>query len=345
MARSEGTRWEEEALRLAVPSDGELHEPTLRFLEACGLPVRRTSLRRYTAHLENVPGVLVLFQRAADIPAKVDEGSADLGIVGLDRFQEFHREGGEALVIVEDLGYGRCQLVVAVPQGWVDVTTTADLADLAVEFRESSRELRVATKYPRLVGRFLHSRGVHYFTLVPSSGTLEAAPAMGFADIIADIASTGTTLRENRLKTLEDGVIFTSQACLIGNRATLAASPLKRERTRILLERIEGSLRAGGFYRVTANVQGTSAEAVARHLLRRPELAGLRGPTVARVYSPEGEGWYAVTVVVPQERLLEAVDYLRQMGGTSITVFQPHYIFGERCQAYRRLEEALGPSP
>ncbi|GBD10661.1 ATP phosphoribosyltransferase [bacterium HR23] len=335
------TSGREERLRLAIPSDGELHEPTLQFLRACGLPVERSSARRYTAHLGGAPGVLVLFQRTADIPLKVDEGTADLGIVGLDRFLEFHREEGPAMVLIEDLGYGRCDLVVAVPDAWVDVTSTADLADLALEFREQGRDLRIATKYPRLAQRFLVQRGVNYFTLVPSSGTLEVAPAVGFADLIVDISSSGTTLRENRLKTLSDGVILTSQACLIGNRQRLKEDPQRLALAHLLMERLEAHLRAREFFQVTANLQGESAEAVAEHVLRRREVAGIQGPTIAPVFSADGRGWYAVTVLVPKESLLEAVEHLRRMGGNGITVVQPSYFFQETCQAFERLRKTL----
>lgn len=330
-----------EALRLAVASDGELHAATLQFLEDCGMPVERSNPRRYTACLVGLPGVVVLFQRHADIPGKVEEGSADLGVVGLDRFAEHHQEGSDAFVVVEDLGYARCELVLAVPEAWLDVTSTADLADLAVELHREGRDLRVATKYPRLTRSFLHARGVHFFTLVPSSGTLEAAPAMGFADLIADIASTGTTLRENRLKTLADGTILTSQACLIGNRRTLR-SPEKLGWARALLERLEARLRARNFYRVTANVRGESEEEVAGRLLARRPLAGVQGPTIARVHSTDGEGWYAVSVLVEKARLMETVDYLREMGGNGIAAVQPTYLFQDRCAAYERLRREVG---
>jgi ATP phosphoribosyltransferase len=331
---------EDKLLKLALPSDGELHEPTLRFLGGCGMPVERASARRYTARLGAVPGCVVLFQRAADITSKVEEGSADLGIMGLDRFMESRREGGDALLIVEDLRYGRCELVLAVPDVWVDVTSTVDLADLAVAFREKGRDLRIATKFPRLVQRFLYAKGINYFTLAESSGSLEVAPAMGFADIIADISSTGVTLRENHLKTLADGTILSSQACLIGNRRLLAQQASRLEVAREVLERLEAHLSAQDSCAITANVRGESPEAVATYVMRRRELAGIQGPTVAPVYGGEG-GWYAVTVVVPRDAVLEAVEHFRRMGGNGITVAQPTYLFQPACSAYERLLAAL----
>ena len=332
---------ESEPLRLAIPSDGELYESTLSFLGECGMAVDRGNARRYTGSLRSLGSVMVLFQRSADIPGKVEDGSADVGIVGLDRFAESHIDDGDGFIICDDLGYSRCELVTAVPGAWVDVTDMADLADLAVEFRELGRDLRVATKYPRLTQRFFFGRGINYFTIVQSSGTLEAAPLMGFADVIVDISSTGITLRENQLKTLVNGTVLRSQACIIGNRATLKGSPAKQEVARRLIERIEGHLEAGQFFRVMANVRGPSADHVARAVLERLELAGLKGPTVAQVYTPEGDDWYAVTVVVPQASLQEAVDHLRVIGGTGISVVQPRYVYHEVSRVYQQLLKPL----
>jgi ATP phosphoribosyltransferase len=328
-------------LRLAIPSDGELYEATMGFLRNSGLPVERPSPRRYTAAIHTIPGTIVLFQRASDIPVKVEEGSADLGICGLDRFLELREEGGDSILVVEDLGFGRCELVMGVPDSWVDVSSMGDLADLSIELRERGKELRIATKYPRLVQRHLFRYGVKYFSLVQSSGTLEAAPAMGFADVIADITSSGTTMRENRLKTLEDGTILASQACLIGNKRLLSQEQSTCWETEALLEHIEAYLRARDFFSITANMRGDSPEDVAAHVTQRPEVSGLKGPTVSRVYSDDAGTWYAVTMVVPRDRLMMAVEHLRRIGGGSVTVFQAHYVFQDQCKAYQDLLRAL----
>ena len=324
-------------LRLAVPSDGALHEPTLMFLRACGIGVLRTNLRKYTADIPTLPGVTVLFQRSADITPKVEEGSAEMGLVGLDRFLEMRREGGDTNIVIESLGFGHCELVIGVPDSWIDVTSLADLADLSMEFREEGRDLRIATKYPRLVERFLLSNGVSYFSLVQSSGTLEAAPAMGYADIIADISSSGATMRENRLKPVDGGSILTSESCLISNRALLAADQGKLGRARALVEIIVAYLQSQDFYSITANMKGEAPEEVAAYVLQHTEISGLTGPTISKVYTPDGEGWYAVTVIVEKERLLAAVEHLRRIGGSSVTVSQPNYVFQSECEALTRL--------
>ena len=155
------------SLRLAISSDGALFEPTQSFLRSCGIGVSRSNPRRYIADIPALPGVTVMFQRGADITPKVEEGSADLGIVGLDRYLEMRSEGGESGVVIDDLDFGRCHLVLGVPDSWVDVVSLADLADLSMEFRQQGRDLRIVTKYPRLVERFLLRSGINLFSLDP----------------------------------------------------------------------------------------------------------------------------------------------------------------------------------
>ncbi len=329
-------------LRLALPSDGEMADPTIQFLHSCGLGVDRPNARRYTAAIPALPGVAVLFQRSGDITSKVDEGSADAGIVGLDRYYEYRVEGGDAVVLIEDMGFSRCELVVAMPDAWMDVTSMADLIDLSVELREKGRDLRVATKYPRLVQRYFYQKGLNYFTVVKASGAMEVAPAMGYADIIADISASGTTLRENHLKTIEDGTVIRSQACPTANREFLRRDKDKLETAKRLLEMIEARMSATSYFSIEANIKGPSPEAVARQVCASPDLAGLQGPTIAPVYSKEGEqGWYSVTVVVRHGRLLDTVEHLRDVGAKSLTVTPASYVFGGECRAYRRLLDDL----
>ena len=324
-------------LRLAIPSNGALYEPTLSFLRSCGIGVSRTNLRRYTAGIPALPGVSVLFQRSGDITPKVEEGSADIGIVGLDRFLEMRREGGDTNVVVDDLGFGQCQLVIGVPDSWVDVTSLADLADLAMEFRQNGADLRVVTKYPRLVERFLLSNGVNFFSLVHSSGTLEAAPAMGFADIIVDVSESGTTMRENRLKTILGGSIMVSKACIIGNRRLIRKHEDKLAVAKSFVDVIEAYLQSKSYYSVTANMRGETPEDVASYILEQTDISGLRGPTISKVYTTDGLGWFAVTVLVEQDKLLAAVGSLRKLGSSSVTVSNPNYVFHSECKAHERL--------
>lgn len=318
-------------LRLAIPSDGPLHEPTLLFLRASGLSVERPNSRQYTGNIPTIAGLVVHFQRGGDIPQKVEEGSADIGIVGQDHFLEMQRECGDATIIREGLGFGNSELVIGVPDSWVDVNSVADLADLSLEFRDQGKDIRIATKFPRLVERFLIRNGVKYFSLIKSGGTLEAAPAMGYADIIVDISSTGITLRENRLKPIQGGSILRSEACIIGNKSIIEPNTQKFDQASSFMELVHGHLQSRGHYIITANMKGENPDEVAIHVLRHTDIRGLTGPTISKIYSNDGKNWYAVTVIVESEKLLGAVNLFRQIGDSSVTVSQPNYIFHSNC--------------
>ena len=328
-------------MRLVIPSDGELGEPTMRFLDSCGVKVNRPNSRRYTGSIPSIPGIDVLFQRTADITTKVEEGSADMGITGLDRLIEYRLDDDAVVPVMEDLEFGRCDYVLAVPESWLDVTSIDDLADLALEFHAYGRQLRIATKYPRLLTSYLFERGINHFSLVAVSGTLEAAPIAGYADLIADLSATGTTLRENRLKTVDGGTILTSQACLIANTATLADNPSDLRLAQAFTEMLEAHLRAEPYYRITANVQGRSAEDVSAMILARPDIAGIQGPTVARVFSVEEEDWYAVSLLIRKNRLLDVVEHLRECGGVDIAAAQLSYLFKGQSQAFDTFMERI----
>ena len=306
---------EEVALRLVLPSDGALHQPTLDFFGDCGLPVLRPNSRRYTATIPALSGVEVLFQRTADITEKVEEGSAELGVTGLDRLLEYRHDDHTVTALIDDLSYGQCDFVLAVPNSWLDVTSVDDLADLALEFRQQGKQLRIATKYPRLLRHYLFDRGINYFTLVPASGALEAAPAAGYADLIADVSATGTTMRENQLKMLEEGTILASQACLIGNINQLKRSKKCLQLARSIMELMEAHLQAEPFYRITANVQGASPQGIQGPVLAGPD----RLPVRSRFPSVNG---IATTLAPGQIRLLASQEVVLQIENDDVA--EPH---------------------
>lgn len=332
-------------LRFAIPSKGSLYDGTIAFLESCGLKVSRPNPRRYTASIRALPDAEVLLHRAHDIVEKVVDGEIDLGVTGLDLVEELRGDRDELLVVFEDLGFGAAELVVAVPEAWIDVTSALDLADLAVEMHAQGRPLRIATKYHALARRFCYANRINYFRLIDSQGATEAAPGLGYADIIIDITETGTTIRDNQLK-IVGGPLLRSQACLVASRRSLRARPAALEATRMILELMEGRRRARRFVQVTANIAGESVADVGRRVASRPELAGMQGPTVAPVWpGPGGSGaatWFMVTLIVPQERVMALVDHLRGLGGDGIAVTPAQYVFESRCAAFERLLAELG---
>jgi ATP phosphoribosyltransferase len=231
-------------------------------------------------------------------------------------------------------------LVVAVPEAWIDVGSWHDLADLAVELHGEGRPLRIATKYPALIRRFCAANGINFYRLIDSQGATEAAPGLGYADMVADITETGTTLRDNQLK-IVGGPILRSQACLIGSRRSLRANQSGLAAVRTILELVEARRRGRSYVQVTANIAGASAEDVGRRVAARPELAGMQGPTVAPVLGSEAAGWYTVTLFTPQERVMAVVAHLRDLGGGAMAVVPAQYVFDARCEAYERLLRAL----
>jgi ATP phosphoribosyltransferase len=337
-----------ETITLALPSKGAIAEPTLSFLRDCGLRVEKPNQRQYTGIVPTIPAMQVLFQRVTDVLYKVADGTAQLGITGYDVVCEHQHEN--LVVIHEQLGFGHCSLVVAIPETWVDVENMADLLEVALDFREQKqRNLRIATKYPALTRQFLHNQGIHHFTIVKAEGAIEAAPTLGYADIIVDLSQTGTTLRENHLKMLSDGSIIDSQACLIGNKALLRNKTDLLDTVQLFLEHIDGALNGRGYYQLIANIQGNNAEEVAHKVALNPLTRGLQGPTIAPIYSsigeqPENGSWYTVTIIIDSRDLLKAVQYLRTIGGTQTVVTPVRYIFMETSPSFDRLLEQL-PNP
>jgi len=337
------TSRENPPIRLALPSKGMLEEPTLDFLEHCGMRVLKTNPRQYLAKMPAFPEIEVLFQRPADVFAKVRDGDAILGITGYDVVAEGQSDGDGVVVLNEKLGYGGCDLVLAVPEGWLDIACVADLADLALARRDQGRPLRIATKYPNLVRDFFYDQGIHHFTLVEAQGAMEASPAIGYADLIADLTATGTTLRENRLKQLEGGNILHSEACLIGRRVALQNDARALETTRLMLELIEAHARARRYHAVLANIACNEPARIAARIGNYPAIAGLRGPAILPIYDANGDiGALTVSVVVREDEMRAVVQQFRELGSREIIVSPVNYIFDVTSRTFDDVLAKLG---
>lgn len=325
-------------VRISLPSKGRLAEESIAFLDACGLSIYKPNPRQYQATIKDLPGVTVLFQRPGDIVTSVREGSVDFGLSGLDVIEERKGNDGDVLVLHEALGFGACALALAVPEYWSDVVDVASLRQAAASL---SRPLRIATKYPVLTGRFLDRNGIKY-TLISAEGTLETAPAIGYADMICDLVSSGQTLRDNRLRQLADGVIVTSQAALIANIHSLRENPQVLNVARYLLESFDAHLRAEGNLAIFANMRGKSPESIGEMIFAKTSIGGLQGPTISRVVVREQtENWFAVNVIVHRSELFKAVNELRAIGGSGVVVMPVTYIFEEEPPRYKAMLAAL----
>lgn len=325
-------------VRLSLPSKGRLAEDSLSLLSACGLKVYKPNPRQYEARIPNLPEMIVLFQRPGDIVASVRDGSVEFGITGLDVIAEHQGDNDAILILHDELNFGHCALTLAVPETFEGVTTLAGLRRKAAALPGA---LRVATKYPRLTGQFLSQHEIPHL-LISAEGTLETAPAIGYADIISDLVSSGQTLRDNRLRPLEDGVILRSQAALIANRQALKRNPLALRLARQLLEYIEAYQRASESLAIFANMRGPSPEAIAERIFSQRTIGGLQGPTIGRVIVRDNDpNWYAVNIIVRRSELFQAVTELRAIGGSGVVVQPVSYIFEEEPPRYLAMLQAL----
>ena len=229
--------------------------------------------------------------------------------------------------------------MIAVPDTW-DVHTASDLANHAVQHNG----LRVATAFPNLTNKFLSEHKIAPVKVVLASGALEAMPTIGSADFICDITATGTTLRDNHLRMLEDGLILRSEASLIANPDSLRHKPKVQAIARRLLELFEANLNAQSRYLIFANMRGENAESVAARLFEQTELGGLTGPTIAPIYSQQHSHaghWFSVSIVVDDRHLYEAISQLRSIGGSGVVVTPITYIFDEYPERCRKLDEFI----
>ena len=230
-------------LVLAIPSKGRLEEQTREMFAQSGIPIDRPGgARSYQGALGGLKGVSVRFLPASEIARELVRGSVDCGVTGIDLIYEAAESGPESVVFACALGFGAADVVVAIPDAWIDVGQMADLADVASDFRaRHGRWLRVATKYVNLTRRHFSAAGIAEYRIVESLGATEAAPASGAADLIVDITTTGSTLSANGLRVLGDGVILKSEATLIVSKK-LDGGATKRLVLRELLKRLGAGL-------------------------------------------------------------------------------------------------------
>ena len=203
-------------ITIGLPSKGRLKDKAISFFEDNGLKILQSDKERnYFATIENQQNLKIIFLHAKEIIQRLGDGTLDIGISGLDLLNESEKNLQDKIIIKNKLNFGKANLVVAVPDDWIDVQTIADLEEVSFDIRSKrNTRLRVATKYPNLTNDFLLSKGVTQYKLIPSLGATETYPFIGSSEIITDITSTGKTLIDNNLRALKDGKILSSTACL-----------------------------------------------------------------------------------------------------------------------------------
>lgn len=315
-------------LVLAVPSKGRLQENAFAFFGRAGLKfVQSRGARDYRGTISGVEGAEVAFLSASEIVSQLASGAAHLGVTGEDLVREQVPGADTAVAMLTPLGFGHANVVVAVPQAWIDVRTMADLDDVASTLRaRQGRKLRVATKYVNLTRRFFAEHGLADYRIVESLGATEGAPAAGTAEIVVDITTTGSTLSANALKVLDDGVMLASEANLVasvrapwGERARSAA--------RTILSRIAAEEEARSLREVRLRALEASAETV--EAMCRPFGARL----------PFGVAPFGAVQVIhcPDKTVFGLVEHLAEAGGDDITVSAPAYVFRKANPLIERL--------
>jgi ATP phosphoribosyltransferase len=229
-------------ITIALPSKGRMKDDASAIFEKAGLKIVAVGNdRSYRGRVEGLDDVEIAFLSASEISREIGNGSIDFGVTGEDLIREGLAEADARVEFCARLGFGHADVVVAVPEIWLDVDTMADLGDVAADFRaRHGRRLAIATKYWRLTQQFFSAKhGIQLYRIVESLGATEGAPASGSADIIVDITSTGSTLKANHLKILSDGIMLKSEACLVrARRAEHEGDPLVAKIT----EAVRGAL-------------------------------------------------------------------------------------------------------
>jgi ATP phosphoribosyltransferase len=276
-------------MRVAVPNKGRLHDPAMELLERAGLHVVDGADRKLYADTVD-PEVSVLFARAADIPEYVADGAAEVGITGYDQFRESGVDGVAELL---DLAFGACRLVLASPEDG-DVEAVADLAGGTV-----------ATEFPRITREFLAEHGVDA-EVVEVSGATELTPHVDVADAIVDITSTGTTLRMNRLRVIEE--VLSSSVRLFAREDAVDDPKVQQVRTAL-----ESVLSADGKRYLMLNAPRDRLDEI------RDVIPGMGGPTVMDVADSD-DGLVAVHAVVDERDVFETITAVKEAGGSDILV-------------------------
>jgi ATP phosphoribosyltransferase len=315
---------------LAVPSKGRLQENATAFFGRAGLTlVQGRGARDYRGTLEGIEGVEVAFVSASEIVSQLAAGTAHMGVTGEDLVRETLPDADAKVVLLTPLGFGYANVVVAVPQAWIDVKTMADLEDVAAAYRARRGErMRVATKYLNLTRCFFAERHVTDYRIVESLGATEGAPAAGQAELIVDITTTGATLAANALKILDDGVMLRSEANLVAS-LTAPWDEKTKETARIILSRIAAEEEA----RTTREVSTVLKTFDETHQDEAQNLFSTR----LRLHAPDGR----LILNCPKSKVAALADWLIGQGADHVAVTTQDYIFSAVNPLYEKLAARL----
>jgi len=317
---------------LAVPAKGRLQENAEAFFMRAGLPlIKPRGARDYRGTVTGLDDVEVAYLSAPEITSQLAAGAVHLGVTGEDLVREMIPEADRHVVLIEGLGFGFANVVVAVPQAWIDVRTMADVDDVATAFRHHhDRKMRLATKYINLTRDFFSSHGVIDYRIVESSGATEGAPAAGTAEMIVDITTSGATLAANGLKVVEDGTILRSQANLVAAR-NAAWGKNERDLARLILDRVAAQARARAFREVRARF-AAGTDMLLDNAKRKFAIEAPFG-------GPSSSGM--LILHCPPDQVYALTNFLRESGAEAVAVADLDYVFSRDNPLYAKLEAGL----
>jgi ATP phosphoribosyltransferase len=317
---------------LAVPSKGRLQDNAGAFFTRAGLAlVKPRGAREYRGAIAGLDNVEIAYLSASEIAAQLSRGAVHLGVTGEDLVRESIADADKRVLLIDTLGFGNANVVVAVPQAWIDVRSMADLDDVTSGFREQhNRRMRVATKYINLTRAFFASHGVVDYRIVESAGATEGAPAAGTAEMIVDITTTGATLAANGLKVLDDGVILRSQANLVAARDA-DWSDQARETARVILDHIAARARASKYREVRTRFAGCNDALLAEAHNRFGVVSPFGGSTSSGM----------VTLHCPPSQLYALGSFLREHGADTVSVSSLDYVLDRENPLFAKLEGFL----
>ncbi|MFT0876936.1 ATP phosphoribosyltransferase [Rhodopseudomonas sp. G2_2311] len=317
---------------LAVPSKGRLQENAEAFFARAGLTLSKPGgARDYRGTIAGLDNVEVAYLSASEIAANLARGSVHFGVTGEDLVRESITDADKRVLLIDGLGFGYANVVVAVPQAWIDVRTMADLDDVTTGFRaQHNRRMRVATKYINLTRGFFAQHNVVDYRIVESAGATEGAPAVGTAEMIVDITTTGATLAANGLKVLDDGVMLRSQANLVASREA-DWSDTARETARVILDHIASRARAGKYKEVRTRFKGCNDALLAEAHSRFGVVSPFGGPTSSGM----------LTLHCPPAQIYALGSFLRQHGADTVSVAALDYVFDKENPLFSKLAAFL----
>ena len=319
-------------LIIAVPAKGRLQENAENFFARAGLRlIKSRGARDYRGAIEGMDGVEIAYLSASEITTQLAQGAAHMGVTGEDLVREMMPDADERVILLDGLRFGHANVVVAVPQAWIDVRSMADLDDVATAFRlRHNRKMRVATKYVNLTRTFFAKSGIADYRIVESLGATEGAPAAGTAELIVDITTTGNTLAANALKIIEDGVMLRSQANLVASRKA-AWNNGALETARMILDRIAGQDRARAFREMRTRFKGCDDALLEQARARFGIVTPFGGPTSSGM----------LTLHCPPNQVFALADFLRDRGAQAISVSEIDYVFTQDNPLFDKLKAGL----